>query len=100
MSWRQKKNSFAAFYFSSSSLCTLPLSVFGLAFDFFFRQALTYPLIFHTTTAIMGTGKKEAARKVRQGKPDDGMANVKTKGENFYRYVQPKQKSSLFCNKY
>jgi predicted NAD/FAD-dependent oxidoreductase len=37
----------------------------------------------------MGTGKKEAARKERQGKGDDGMANVKTKGENFYRYVQP-----------
>lgn len=36
----------------------------------------------------MGTGKKEAARKVRQGKPNDGMGNVKTKGENFYRYVQ------------
>ena len=35
----------------------------------------------------MGTGKKEAARKVRQGKTSDGMANVKTKGENFYRYV-------------
>lgn len=27
----------------------------------------------------MGTGKKEAARKVRQGKVGDGMANVKTK---------------------
>jgi nuclear GTP-binding protein len=37
----------------------------------------------------MGTGKKEAARKVRQGKLDDGMGNVKTKGENFYRYVFP-----------
>lgn len=37
----------------------------------------------------MGTGKKEAARKERQGKPKDGMGNVKTKGENFYRYVQP-----------
>ena len=35
----------------------------------------------------MGTGKKEAARKVRQGKVGDGMANVKTKGENFYRYA-------------
>lgn len=35
----------------------------------------------------MGTGKKEAARKVRQGKVGDGMANVKVKGENFYRYV-------------
>ena len=35
----------------------------------------------------MGTGKKEAARKVRQGKTGDGMNNVKVKGENFYRYV-------------
>ncbi|EAW10361.1 putative GTPase NOG2 [Aspergillus clavatus NRRL 1] len=33
----------------------------------------------------MGTGKKEANRKVRQGKVGDGMANVKVKGENFYR---------------
>ncbi|CAK1355793.1 Nucleolar GTP-binding protein 2 [Cercospora beticola] len=33
----------------------------------------------------MGSGKKEAARKERQGKTGDGMANVKTKGENFYR---------------
>lgn len=36
----------------------------------------------------MGTGKKEATRKERQGKTGDGMANVKVKGENFYRYVQ------------
>jgi nuclear GTP-binding protein len=35
----------------------------------------------------MGTGKKEANRKVRQGKIGDGMANVRTKGENFYRYA-------------
>ena len=35
----------------------------------------------------MGTGKKEATRKERQGKVGDGMGNVKTKGENFYRYV-------------
>lgn len=35
----------------------------------------------------MGTGKKEAARKTRQGKVGDGMANVKVKGENFYRSV-------------
>lgn len=35
----------------------------------------------------MGTGKKEANRKVRQGKVSDGMANVKTKGESFYRSV-------------
>lgn len=33
----------------------------------------------------MGTGKKEATRKERQGKTGDGMGNVKTKGENFYR---------------
>lgn len=35
----------------------------------------------------MGTGKKEATRRVRQGKTGDGMANVRVKGENFYRYV-------------
>ncbi|CRG90121.1 Nucleolar GTP-binding protein 2 [Talaromyces islandicus] len=33
----------------------------------------------------MGTGKKEASRRERQGKAGDGMANVRTKGENFYR---------------
>jgi len=33
----------------------------------------------------MGTGKKEAARKERQGKTGDGFGNVKVKGENFYR---------------
>lgn len=33
----------------------------------------------------MGTGKKEANRKIRQGKVGDGMGNVKVKGENFYR---------------
>lgn len=37
------------------------------------------------TAAVMGTGKKEAARRERQGKQSDGMGNVKTKGENFYR---------------
>jgi nuclear GTP-binding protein len=35
----------------------------------------------------MGTGKKEKNRLVRQGKTGDGMANVRVKGENFYRYV-------------
>lgn len=34
----------------------------------------------------MGSQKKEANRKVREGKTGDGMGNVKTKGENFYRY--------------
>lgn len=33
----------------------------------------------------MGTAKKEAARKERQGKTTGGMSNVKVKGENFYR---------------
>ncbi|KAL2013358.1 hypothetical protein VTN00DRAFT_883 [Thermoascus crustaceus] len=33
----------------------------------------------------MGTGKKEATRRERQGKVGDGMGNVKVKGENFYR---------------
>ncbi|KHJ31671.1 putative nucleolar gtp-binding protein 2 [Erysiphe necator] len=33
----------------------------------------------------MGTGKKETSRKIRQGKVEDGMSNVKVKGENFYR---------------
>lgn len=34
----------------------------------------------------MGTGKKEKVRKERQGKVVGGMSNVKSKGENFYRY--------------
>ena len=33
----------------------------------------------------MGTGKKEATRRVRQGKVGDGLGNVRVKGENFYR---------------
>ncbi|GKU05709.1 nucleolar hypothetical protein [Fusarium langsethiae] len=33
----------------------------------------------------MGTGKKEASRRERQGKGGDGLNNVKQKGENFYR---------------
>lgn len=39
----------------------------------------------------MGSGKKEATRKERQGKKGDGMGNVRTKGENFYRLVYPAQ---------
>ena len=35
----------------------------------------------------MGTGKKEATRRERQGKTGDGMSNVRVKGENFYRYA-------------
>jgi nuclear GTP-binding protein len=36
----------------------------------------------------MGTGKKESNRRIRQGKTGDGLANVRVKGENFYRYVR------------
>ncbi|KAK5130205.1 GTPase required for pre-60S ribosomal subunit nuclear export and maturation [Cryomyces antarcticus] len=43
----------------------------------------------------MGTGKKEAVRKVRQGKVGDGMANVKTKGENFYRNAKQAKQLAL-----
>ena len=59
------------------------------------KQRLTVPAfnLFHLryippgdAAFKMGTGKKEAARKERQGKVGDGMSNVKTKGENFYRY--------------
>jgi nuclear GTP-binding protein len=40
----------------------------------------------HHTASAMGTGKKEASRRVRQGKDGkDGMGNIKVKGENFYR---------------
>ena len=35
----------------------------------------------------MGARKKEANRRERQGVANDGMANVKVKGENFYRHV-------------
>ena len=37
----------------------------------------------------MGTGKREAARKERQGVAGNGLSNLKTKGENFYRCVRP-----------
>jgi nuclear GTP-binding protein len=37
----------------------------------------------------MGTGKKEATRKLRTKVAGDGMQNVKVKGENFYRFVGP-----------
>ncbi|KAG0645571.1 Nucleolar GTP-binding 2 [Hyphodiscus hymeniophilus] len=44
----------------------------------------------------MGTGKKEANRKIRQGKVGDGMANVKTKGENFYRSAKKVKTLNMF----
>ncbi|KAJ5311642.1 Nucleolar GTP-binding protein 2 [Penicillium atrosanguineum] len=44
----------------------------------------------------MGTHKKEANRKERQGKSGDGMANVKTKGENFYRSAKKVKHLNMF----
>ncbi|KAL9602419.1 MAG: hypothetical protein Q9219_001843 [cf. Caloplaca sp. 3 TL-2023] len=44
----------------------------------------------------MGTGKKEASRKERQGKVTDGMNNVKTKGENFYRTAKKAKTMNMF----
>ncbi|KAM0799437.1 nucleolar GTP-binding protein [Usnea florida] len=43
----------------------------------------------------MGTGKKEKTRKERQGK-GDGMANVKVKGENFYRTGKQAKTLNMF----
>ncbi|KLJ09086.1 nucleolar GTP-binding protein 2 [Blastomyces silverae] len=44
----------------------------------------------------MGTAKKEAARRERQGKAGDGMGNVKTKGENFYRDAKKVKTLNMF----
>ncbi|KAI9766611.1 MAG: GTPase required for pre-60S ribosomal subunit nuclear export and maturation [Geoglossum simile] len=44
----------------------------------------------------MGTHKKEANRKERQGKTGDGMSNVKTKGENFYRDAKKVKTLNMF----
>ncbi|KAL1959698.1 hypothetical protein VTO42DRAFT_1284 [Malbranchea cinnamomea] len=44
----------------------------------------------------MGTGKKEAARRERQGKTKDGMSNVKVKGENFYRDAKKLKTLNMF----
>jgi hypothetical protein len=44
----------------------------------------------------MGSGKKEAARRERQGKIGDGMGNVKVKGENFYRSAKKIKTLNMF----
>ncbi|KAK5050741.1 GTPase required for pre-60S ribosomal subunit nuclear export and maturation [Exophiala bonariae] len=44
----------------------------------------------------MGARKKEAARRERQGVSTDGMANVKTKGENFYRSAKKVKTLNMF----
>ena len=44
----------------------------------------------------MGTGKKESTRKEKRGKVGDGMNNVKTKGENFYRTAKKARTLNMF----
>ena len=44
----------------------------------------------------MGKAKKESARKEKQGKVGDGMSNVKTKGENFYRTAKKAKTLNMF----
>ena len=46
----------------------------------------------------MGTGKKEKARRERQGDTaaKDGMSNVRTKGENFYRSAKKVKTLNMF----
>lgn len=44
----------------------------------------------------MGNFKKEASRKEREGKAKDGMGNVKTKGENFYRNAKKVRQLNMF----
>nr|POE72702.1 nucleolar gtp-binding protein 2 [Quercus suber] len=51
---------------------------------------------FKYTTAAMGTGKKEATRRERQGKDNDRMGNVRTKGENFYRSAKKVKQLNMF----
>ncbi|KAL8742014.1 MAG: hypothetical protein Q9190_005448 [Brigantiaea leucoxantha] len=44
----------------------------------------------------MGSGKKESVRREKQGKMADGMSNVKTKGENFYRTAKKAKTLRMF----
>ena len=44
----------------------------------------------------MGTGKKEATRRKKQDKDGNGMDNVKTKGENFYRSAKQAKTLQMF----
>jgi hypothetical protein len=52
---------------------------------------------FRRKDTTMGTGKKEATRRVRQGKVGDGLNNVRVKGENFYRSVKAIFHEQHFC---
>ena len=44
----------------------------------------------------MGSGKKEAVRREKEQKVGDGMNNVKTKGENFYRSAKKARTLNMF----
>lgn len=57
------------------------------AASLFVSRLLTVFSSRHFVASIMGARKKEASRRERQGVASDGMANVKVKGENFYRYA-------------
>lgn len=46
--------------------------------------------------AGMPSQKREAARREREGKSSDGMGNVKTKGENFYRSAKRVKQLSMY----
>lgn len=85
----EKKNNFPAletFFFSFFFFSFLRSAIFCfttlLSCELFFSKLLEVLL---GGVFIMGTGKKEATRRERQGKTGDGMGNVRTKGENFYR---------------
>lgn len=60
----------------------LPLVLRPSTFNLFSSLHVIFPF---SSNSTMGTQKKEAARRERQGKTGDGMGNVKVKGENFYR---------------
>ncbi|KAI9171887.1 Nucleolar GTP-binding protein [Paramyrothecium foliicola] len=47
-------------------------------------------------TFAMGTFKKEATRRTRQGKTGDGLGNVRVKGENFYRDAKKVKKLNMY----
>lgn len=59
--------------------------MFNLSSSLFVFLCRQYPRPTSANFFAMGTGKKEATRRERQGKGGDGLNNVRTKGENFYR---------------
>lgn len=85
---KKKKIAFRLFFPFFSSLRSATLLTF-FTFDFHLEGQLRFHNSNTALYPIMGSGKKEASRKERQGKTSDGMSNVRTKGENFYRLVHP-----------